>query len=136
MLPVTEAIVTELSKRYDSSGDDVEKGDLSLKTKKQKKRSPLSEASSEPLKPKDKGCAYHQSGAVATVRLSGNGNASQFKSDQKHTSRHSSTSSLAPEARTLRIAFFLSVAYSANIGGTGTITGTGPNLVLQGLMDE
>ena len=42
----------------------------------------------------------------------------------------------ADENKTLRVAFFLSIAYASNIGGTGTLTGTGPNLVLQGIMDE
>lgn len=42
----------------------------------------------------------------------------------------------AEENKTLRVAFFLSIAYASNIGGTGTLTGTGPNLVLQGIMDE
>lgn len=38
--------------------------------------------------------------------------------------------------RTVRQTLLLSVAYAANIGGTGTLTGTGTNLILQGLIEE
>lgn len=38
--------------------------------------------------------------------------------------------------KALRTTMLLSVAYAANIGGTGSLVGTGPNLVLKGLMDD
>ncbi|CAN7985145.1 unnamed protein product, partial [Ixodes pacificus] len=36
----------------------------------------------------------------------------------------------------MRKLVLLSVAYSANVGGTGTLVGTAPNLILKGLLDE
>ena len=36
----------------------------------------------------------------------------------------------------VRQTLLLSIAYAANIGGTGTLTGTGTNLILQGLLEE
>lgn len=36
--------------------------------------------------------------------------------------------------RALRDMCFLATAYSANLGGTGSLTGTGPNLVIKGVL--
>ena len=36
----------------------------------------------------------------------------------------------------IRKALFLGVCYSANIGGTGTLTGTSTNLILNGILKE
>ena len=32
--------------------------------------------------------------------------------------------------------FYLGVAYAANIGGTGTLTASEPNVIMKGILDE
>ena len=40
------------------------------------------------------------------------------------------------QSKYLRLALLLSVAYGSNFGGTGTMTGSGTNLILYGLLTE
>lgn len=44
--------------------------------------------------------------------------------------------SMTKSQKAIRLAFFFSLAYSANIGGTGTLTASNPNLILQAFMEK
>ena len=35
-----------------------------------------------------------------------------------------------------QVMFYLGVAYAANIGGTGTLTASEPNVIMKGILDE
>uniref|UniRef100_A0A131YIU9 Na+/dicarboxylate, Na+/tricarboxylate and phosphate transporter n=1 Tax=Rhipicephalus appendiculatus TaxID=34631 RepID=A0A131YIU9_RHIAP len=62
-----------------------------------------------------------------------------YKDSEKTRRKDSSNAADSEEdsrQKVVRTTMLLSVAYSANIGGTGSLIGTGSNLVLKGLMDD
>ncbi|KAG8194779.1 hypothetical protein JTE90_017221 [Oedothorax gibbosus] len=59
-----------------------------------------------------------------------------FDTEEENKSVGSRQSCDAGGVSSLRVALLLSICYSANIGGTGTLTGTGPNIILKGMLEE
>lgn len=57
------------------------------------------------------------------------------KTEKKESEYSFDFESLDPPSKKLAKAFCLSICYAANCGGIGTLTGTGPNLVMKGLAD-
>lgn len=42
----------------------------------------------------------------------------------------------AQEDHSMRMMIYFSIMYAADVGGTGVITGTGPNMVLKAVLEE
>ncbi|XP_068207432.1 solute carrier family 13 member 2-like [Palaemon carinicauda] len=64
------------------------------------------------------------------------GASTSLNRDQNTKEGRSGTTLLDAEHRALRDMCFLATAYSANIGGTGSLTGTGPNMVLKSVLES
>lgn len=60
----------------------------------------------------------------------------QFEENINALKKTIAPKSMTKSQKALRLAFFFSLAYSANIGGTGTLTASNPNLILQAFMEK
>lgn len=57
--------------------------------------------------------------------------------NEMHIAHPTSGTTVSPHLfRRMRIGLFLSVSYAANMGGTGALNGTAPNLVLKGVLEQ
>lgn len=83
----------------------------------------------------------------STNRLSnplGNRTSTEFKSIvidedsqfEENVKKATTPKSMTKSQKAIKLAFFFSLAYSANIGGIGTLTASNPNLILSAFMEK
>lgn len=119
MIPIAQAVLVQL-----------------METKHKESKEGIDKPVTEALLEKDGVCIEcrdennHQNGSMKTK----NSNA-VVKTEKKESEYSFDFESLDPPSKKLAKAFCLSICYAANCGGIGTLTGTGPNLVMKGLAD-
>ncbi|KAI9555363.1 hypothetical protein GHT06_017878 [Daphnia sinensis] len=64
------------------------------------------------------------------------GDNTQLTAEENEIDRGYTEDEAACKARRVRVTLLLSIAYSANIGGTGTLIGSTPQLALKGIVEE
>jgi len=109
MVPIVEAVTQELFK--DNTADDVSEVDDVPMTKTSSDTSTMS--------------------LTRTVEMS-----SSVSLDTSNEGNDPRAGKRSKRQENLRTGFFLSLAYSANLGGTGTIVGSGTNLIVKGLVKQ
>lgn len=159
LIPVTDVMVNELNQQFNKNEKQTkylrkEIGNFSGLSNRSPNRSPksvfrydFSNSNQNSLN-----SSFDTTGMQLAVVLTGSTNrlsrtSNEFKSviideddkfddNIKRINKPIVTKTMTKSQREIRLAFFFSLAYSANIGGTGTMTASNPNLILQAFMQK
>lgn len=125
MLPISHAVLQEIREHYDRESDSQSSENVSLTSVKYKKNYDGTSDDEITLNAKEntQDSVHTKESTCSKVDPSHSNNDTVTKAD---------VSGVDKTFIRLSKGLTLGIAYSANIGGTGTLTGTGPNLVLSG----
>lgn len=139
MLPIAQAVLLQLKKDKSTQNElsrdqNVMEGELSSSSPKLER---TSVKFSRSVEKKAQGATYESLDEASADNLQITAPAGDWNlsSDEEDKGDNDVVSAESEDKSFMRLSksLMLGVAYSANIGGTGTLTGTGPNIVLAGM---
>ncbi|KAK8378288.1 hypothetical protein O3P69_011052 [Scylla paramamosain] len=137
MVPIVDAILAELYTAREVQDSTAIEMDLSVSPAKQSQMDLVNNDASAYSK-SDRALESNPE-PLEAPNSSDPPNREQSKAEEARSSNHNKPRGMTvtpPDetCRALRDMCFLATAYSANVGGTGSLTGTGPNLIVKGVL--
>ncbi|XP_050692843.1 solute carrier family 13 member 2-like isoform X2 [Eriocheir sinensis] len=135
MVPIVDAILVELysSREVNENTTHTIEMDMSIAPAKSSQMDLVQQDASDYSK-SEKVEPYPSLDNLSTITTVANPSTKYQKENEALSTTGVTTTPPDSTSRALRDMCFLATAYSANIGGTGSLTGTGPNLVVKGVL--